>query len=102
MPTKLNKSVTRETASNIFDSGSLKEVIVLIEPTRDGALIGFRLKGTRDTFKLPVGSLFVRAVEHHNQKVERRAKAIAKEEKRPMRSARARARKDLAKELRQS
>jgi hypothetical protein len=100
MATKLNKPITRETDSSVFDSGKLKDIIVSIEPTRGGALIGFRLKGTRDTFRLPVGSLFVRAVDHHNQKVEQKAKRLHKEDKVPIRSARSRARKELAKELR--
>lgn len=100
MPTKLNKPITRETESTEFDQGKLKELIVSIEPTRGGALIGFRLKGTRDTFRLPVGKMFVLAVDHHNAKVEKTARRLHKDEKLAIRSARARARKELAKELR--
>jgi hypothetical protein len=100
MPTKLNKIISRETDASVFDSGKYKDIIVSVEPARDGALIGFRLKGTRDTFRLPVGSLFTRAVDHHIAKIERRAKQINKDEKVPLRSARTRARKELAKELR--
>ncbi len=100
MPTKLTKPITRETDSSIFQVGSLREIVVSIEPVKGGALIGFRLKGTRDTYKLPVGSLFVRAVEHHLQKIEREAKRLIKAEGLTARSAKARAKKSLGEKLR--
>lgn len=100
MASKLTKTVYRETEATVFEKSQFKDIIVSVEPTRGGALIGFRLKGTRDTFRLPVGSLFVRAVEHHNGKIEKKARQLHKEEKLPMRSARARATKALKEDLR--
>ena len=100
MTTKLNKPIRRESEASIFDRGELRYVIVSIEPARGGASVGFRLKGTRDTFRLPVASLFVRAVEHHTYRIEREARRLHKLEKLPMRTARKRAARKLREDLR--
>jgi hypothetical protein len=97
---KLNKTVKRETDATVFERSKLRNIIVSIEPTRDGALIGLRQKGNRDTYRLPVGSLYVRAVENHLAKIERKAKQIAKAEGKTIRAARAAARVELKKDLR--
>jgi hypothetical protein len=97
---KLNKPIKRETAASIFERSQHRNIIVSVEPTRDGAMIGFRLKGSRDTYRLPVAGLYQRAVEHHLAKIEKKAKHIVKVDKRTLKGARAQARKELKEDLR--
>lgn len=97
---KLSKPIKRETDATIFERSQHRNIIVSVEPTREGAMIGFRLKGSRDIYRLPVGSLYKRAIEHHLAKVEKRAKTIVKVEKRTIKGARAQARKELKEDLR--
>lgn len=95
----LNRTVKRETKANIFERSQNRNLIVSIEPAgRDGALVGVRVKGTRQTFRVSVNSIFNLAVGFHNQKIEKRAKQLQKEGV-PARSAKAKARKQLAEDL---
>jgi hypothetical protein len=97
---KLNKTIKRETDATVFERSKLRNIIVSIEPTRGGALIGFRQKGSRDTYRLPVASLYTRAVENHMIKIERRAQQIKKATGKTITAARAAARAELKENLR--
>ena len=52
MATTVNRAVKRQSATAIYSQGRARSVIVEIEPP--GAVIGFRLKGTRRTYRLPI------------------------------------------------
>ena len=97
--TELTKPVKRETRATQFDRSEHRNIIVSIEPAGNNAVLGVRLKGTRQTYRIGVGSVYVQAVELHIQRTEKLAKRIAKDEKLSMRSARSRARKEMTKEL---
>lgn len=98
--TELTKPIKRVTAEERREAGATRKLIVSIEPAgRTGAVVGTRLQGTRQTFRIGVQSIYNMAVQLHLQKVEKLAKRLQKEERLPLRSARARARKELSKEL---
>lgn len=98
--TELTKPIKRVTAEERREAGATRRLVVSVEPSgRTGAVVGVRLQGTRQTYRIGVQSIYNIAVQHHLQKIEKLAKRLHKEEKLPMRSARARARKELAKEL---
>lgn len=100
MSSKLTKPVRRETDSTQFSAGAARSLIISIEPAGRGeAVIGCRLKGTRQTYRIGVGSVYLLAVEKHVRAIEKLAKRLHKEERIPMRSARARAAKELNKDL---
>lgn len=100
MSSKLSKIIRRETDSTVFERGQARNLIISIEPAGRGeAIIGCRLKGTRQTYRIGVGSVHLLAVERHLQSIEKLAKRLHKNEGIPMRSARARATKEMAKEL---
>lgn len=98
--TDLTKPVKRKTAATVFDQAKAKAIVVSLEPTRTGASIGLKIAGSRDTYRLSVNTVFNIAVRHHQDETERLARKINKNDGVPMRSARARARKEMAKELR--
>lgn len=100
MATKLNKTIKRETESTVFERSQNRNIIVSVEPTRNGAVIGVKIKGYRDVYKIGVGSVYTIAVNNHLAKIERRAKQIMKAEGISMRSAKARAKAECNKELR--
>ena len=95
--TDLTKIVRRVSAARRHEKSQVRRVILSLEPP---AQVGVRLQGTRQTFRLDAESIYELAVRHHEQRIEKRARAIKKE--RPelrQASARAKARKELAKEL---
>lgn len=76
----LHKTVYRETEATIFDRGKARNLIVTLEPTgRHGALIGVRLKGTRETYRVSLTQIYTLAVDQHLKKIERRTKELIKE-----------------------
>lgn len=93
MPTELTRNVARNTTARIYEKGKNRNVVLaLIAPAK----IGVRLSGTRQTYQIDAEAVYSIAVKLHLIEVEKRAKAIAKATKTTMRSARAKARKDLA------
>ncbi len=97
--TELTKPIKRETPATVFERSQSRNLIVSIEPAgRDGAVIGVRVKGTRQTYRVGVNSVYNLAVQLHVSRIEKRAKALRKEGV-PARSAKARARKEIDKEL---
>ena len=50
--TKIHTKIKRECAVSVFSNGRRREVIVELSPP--GNLIGFRLKGERCTYSLPL------------------------------------------------
>jgi phosphoglucomutase len=94
--TDLEKKVVRKSAGRVFSAGQNRRVLIVLIPP---AKIGLRLEGTRQTYTLDVEVAYAAAVDRHLRDVEKRAKEIVKLEKRPIRSARAKARKELDKRL---
>jgi hypothetical protein len=90
--TDLTKPVTRKTSAAIHEKGQRRPVLVTLIPP---AKIGVRLAGTRQTFTLDAEAVYSIAVKFHLAQIEKRAKYIAKHEGLKMRSALARARKEL-------
>lgn len=97
--TGLTKPIKRETEATQFQKSELRNIIVSVEPVRSNAVIGLRLKGTRQTYRIGVSSCYLAAVQLHLQKIEKEAKRLAKDEGIKMRTARARARKKLIEDL---
>lgn len=52
MATTVNRKLQRQSSTAVYSGGRARSVIVELEPP--GSLIGFRLKGTRRTYRLPV------------------------------------------------
>lgn len=96
MATKLTKTIRRDTDSMVFSASKHRNIVISIEPSSKGAVIGLKLKGTRDIYRLGVSTVFVQAINNHEGKVERRAKQLVKDEKISRRAATARAKKELA------
>lgn len=96
MATKLTKRVSRDTDSTVFSASKHRNVVIMLEPSSKGAVIGLKLKGTRDIYRIGVGSVFFQAINNHLAKVERRAKQLVKDEKMTKRGAMNRAKKELA------
>lgn len=96
MATELTKPVGRKTSARIYEKGERRAVMVTLIPP---AKIGVRLAGTRQTYQIDAEALYSIAVKLHIAEVERLTARLRKNEKLPMRSARARARKELAKTL---
>lgn len=94
--TDLTKPVTRKTSAAIHEKGQRRPVLVTLIPP---AKVGVRLAGTRQTYSVDVEAVYSIAVKMHLADVEKRAKQIAKNEGLKIRSARAKARKELAKKL---
>jgi hypothetical protein len=93
--TDLKKKVVRVSPVEHFSRSKHRRYIISIEPPDE---IGVRLQGTRQCYRLSA-SHFTLGIQHWLDRVERRAKQLVKAEGLRMRSARAKARKELAKEL---
>ncbi len=52
---KLTKEVARETSATVFERSKHRPVIVSLHPPH---ILGFRLKGTKHTYFLPVDQCF--------------------------------------------
>jgi hypothetical protein len=59
MATMLGKTVERETRATAYDRGKERPIIVSLEAP---SVIGFRLKGTGQTYRLTVGACYLLAV----------------------------------------
>jgi len=94
--TDLTKPVTRKTSARIHEKGLNRTVLLTLIPP---AGLGVRLAGTRQTYQLDAESVYSIAVKIYLQDVDKRAKQIAKNEGVKMRSAKAKARKELAAKL---
>ena len=73
------KVTHRRTLARIFDSGRYRNVIVTVDPS--GALVSFRLLGTRRSYALPVGYLYWTAL-HKAVALEKANKVKARKAKR--------------------
>ncbi len=99
MASRLTRPVIRETSTEVFDRSKSRNLIVSVEPAgREGTFIGIRVKGTRETYRLGLTSIFNLAISAHEGKVRRKAKELEKAGIKA-RSAKAQAAKELAKEL---
>ena len=57
--TALREPIQRQTAATVFERSLERPIIVSLEPP---AILGFRLKGTRRVYRLPVQTCFWLAV----------------------------------------
>lgn len=96
MATELTKPVARRTSARVFETGQRRHVVLTLLPP---ARVGVRLAGTRLTYQLDAEMIYSFAVKRFVADIETRAKAIRKREGVTMRSARARARKELIESL---
>lgn len=94
--TELRKRVSRLTISRRREQSKSRPLIVSLEP---GDIIGIRLQGSRQTFRVSIEGVYEYAMTRHLARVEKRARQIAKAEGIKNRSALVRARKELAADL---
>lgn len=94
--TDLTKTVKRKSSATRVEKSKRRAIIVTMEPSQK---IGFRLEGTRDTYRLDIESGYELAVRSHVVAIEGRARQLKKGGIK-LGSARVQARKELAKELR--
>ena len=75
--TGLHKPVRRVSGVKQYERGKSRPIVVSLEPP---GLVGFRLFGTRRTYRLPVGMLFILAARAQAdiQKARKAAKRKAK------------------------
>jgi hypothetical protein len=73
--TTLTRKVKRETNAVVHEARRVRSIIVELEPP--GRVIGFRAKGTRTTYTLPIDWCYRQAVLAHVEAA-RRAKREAK------------------------
>jgi hypothetical protein len=75
--TTINRKLARESSSGIYSGGQHRAVI--IELTPPGDVIGFRLKGTRRSYCLPVAHCFREAMRNELARLQaERKKSAAK------------------------
>jgi hypothetical protein len=87
----------RVTAATRHEKSASRALILSLELP---AMVGVRLQGTRQTYRLDAQSVYELAVRAHERTIERTAKQIAKAEKMPLRAATRKARKQCAELLR--
>lgn len=97
--TELKTIVRRSTSARRHEKSRTRCVMLSLEPP---ASVGVRLAGTRQTYRLEAESIYELAVRAHERAIERRAVQIRRNDPtcRSITSARAKARRELAKELR--
>lgn len=71
--TGFTRRTIRESADRIHSAGRARAVVIELDPAMP-TLVGFRLKGTRTTYRLPIAHLFREAVrnEQARQRAERK------------------------------
>ncbi len=74
--TSVTKTIKRLSTATVRSGGKMREIV--IELTPPGAEITFRLKGTRQSYSLPVGFCFTKAVEVHIREEKARKAALRK------------------------
>lgn len=94
--TELRKRVSRVTVSRRHEQSKSRAMVVSLEP---GDLIGVRIQGTRQTYRISIEGVYLYAIRNHLAKIDKRARQIAKSEGIKMRSAMVKARKELAADL---
>lgn len=77
MITRTTKATVRRTSDTVFERGR-RDVIVTLGP---GALIGFRLSGTRRTYETTARACYMLALQQHLAE-QRRIKAAKRKAKR--------------------
>lgn len=95
--TELLKTVRRVTRGRRREQSKSRPLVVSLEP---GDIIGCRLQGSRQTFRVSIEGVYEYALRLHLARVEKRARQIAKSEGLKMRSAMVKARKELQEDLR--
>lgn len=94
--TELTKPVSRVSLTRKHEASRMRRFILSLRPPGE---VGVRLEGTRQTFRLGAEQVYVLAVRQHSILIEKRARQIAKETGKSIRSARAQACRELKPEL---
>ena len=94
--TDLLKMVKRRTISRRREQSKSRPMIVSLEP---GDVIGVKLAGTRQTYRVSIEGVYEYALRQHLARIDKRARQIAKNEGLRLRSATAKARKELRDDL---
>ena len=95
--TNLTKVVKRVSSAVRHEKSRTRRIIISVEPP---AIVGVRLEGTRNTYRLDARALYELAIQAHVRDIEREARRIAKADKLPARTARKRAEMALKERLR--
>jgi len=94
--TDLKKTVRRVTIGRRREKSKARPMIVSLEP---GDLVGVRLQGTRQTYRISIEGVYEYALRQHLARIDKRARQNAKSEGLRLRSATAKARKELKDDL---
>lgn len=94
--TRLEKTIKRLSAAKRFAQSKHRAIIVTLEASQK---VGVRLDGTRQTYRLDLESVYELAVRSYGNRLEKKTREIAKRDGIRIRSARVKARKELAIEL---
>jgi hypothetical protein len=62
---KIMKPTKRLTTATVFERGQNRQINVIVYP--EGGTLGFKLKGMKTEFFLPIGQLYVQAVQRYAQ-----------------------------------
>lgn len=96
MPIQLTKRVARKSSAFIHEKSKTRTILLSLEPT---AFVGVRLEGTRQTYRIDAEALYSIGVKLHEREIDRRASQIRKATGCLTKTARAKARKELAEKL---
>lgn len=94
--TELRKRLQRITVGRRREQSKSRPLVVSLEP---GDVIGVRISGTRQTYRVSIEGVLEYGMRLHLAKIDKRARQIAKAEGLKMRSAVVKARKELAADL---
>jgi phosphoglucomutase len=93
----LKKTVRRKSNAARHEKSKTRFLILSLEAPNK---IGVRLEGTRQTYRMHANGFYEMAVALHEAEIEKRAKQIVKADGLKLRSARAKARRELQERLR--
>lgn len=94
--TDLLKTIKRRTVGRRRDRSTSRAMVVSLEP---GDVVGVRMMGTRQTYRISIEGLYELAIRSHLARVDKRARELVKHDGLKMRSALVKARKELAGDL---
>lgn len=94
--TDLRRTVKRVTIGRRRDRSKSRALVISLEP---GDVVGVRMMGTRQTFRVSIEGVFEYAMRQHLARIDKRTRQIVKSEGLKPRSAMVKARKELAHDL---
>lgn len=95
--TDLRRTVKRVTIGRRRDRSKSRALVISLEP---GDLVGVRMMGTRQTYRIGIEGLYELAIRSHMARIEKRARELVKRDGLKPRSALVKARKELQGDLR--